>query len=73
MRSNVSKKRRLKKLEDAAGPQEPQKTFWVIDDQERVDELERLHPDAFIIHWVTVLPPIRDDNGNIIIPVRYKP
>ena len=72
MRSNVSKKRRLKKLEDAAGPLEPQKIFTVMDDHARVDELHRLHPDALIIHNRIVLPPVRDDDGNIIIPARYK-
>ncbi len=72
MRSNAGQKRRLKKLEDAAGPQEPQKIFNVIDDQERVDELESLHPDALIIHSRIVLPPVRDDDGNIITPARYK-
>ncbi len=72
MRSNVSKKRRLKKLEDAAGPLEPQKIFTVMDDQARVDELHRLHPDALIIYTRTVLPPVRDDDGNIIIPARYE-
>ena len=72
MRSNVGQKRRLKKLEDAAGPLEPRKTFWVIDDQARVDELRRQYPDAFIIHHVIVDPPTRDDDGNIITPARYK-
>ncbi len=71
MRSNAGQKRRLKKLETAAGPLEPQKIFRVIDDQARVDELERLHPDAFIIHHVIVDPPIRDADGNIITPARY--
>ena len=56
MRSNAGQKRRLKKLEDAAGPLEPRKTFHVIDDQARVDELERQYPDAFIIHRVIVDP-----------------
>ena len=72
MRSNVSKKRRLKKLEDAAGPLEPQKIFTVIDDHARVDELHRLHPGARIIHTRIVFPPVRDDDDNIIIPARYK-
>ena len=72
MRSNVGQKRRLKKLEDAAGPLEPRKTFRVIDDQARVDELERQYPDALIIHRVIVDPPKRDDNGNIITPARYR-
>jgi hypothetical protein len=72
MRSNIGQKRRLKKLEAAAGPLEPQKIFQVIDDQARVDELERLHPDALIIHRVMVLPPTRDSDGNIITPARYK-
>ena len=72
MRSNTGQKRRLKKLEDAAGPLEPRKIFQVIDDQARVDELHRLHPDAFIIHHVIVDPPIRDAGGNIITPARYK-
>ncbi len=72
MRSNAGQtERRLKKLEDAAGPQEPRKTFRVIDDQARVDELRRQHPDALIIHHVIVDPPIRDDDGNIITPARY--
>ncbi len=64
MRSNAGQKRRLKKLEDAAGPLEPRKRFHVIDDQARVDELKRQHPDAFIIHHVIVDPPIRDADGN---------
>lgn len=68
MRSNAGQKRRLKKLEDAAGPLEPQKIFHVIDDQARVDELERQRPDAFIIHVRIVDPPIRDAGGNIITP-----
>ena len=72
MRSNVSKKRRLKKLEDAAGPQEPQKIFNVMDDQARVDELRRQYPDAFIIHHVIVDPPVRDSDGSIITPARYR-
>ena len=72
MRSNAGQKRRLKKLEDAAGPLEPRKRFRVIDDQARVDELHRLHPDAFIIHRVIVDPPVRDDDGNIITPARYR-
>ena len=73
MRSNAGQtERRLKKLEDAAGPQEPQKVFQVLDDQARVDELRRQHPDAFIIHRVIVDPPVRDDDDNIITPARYK-
>ena len=61
----------MKKLEDAAGPQEPRKTFRVIDDQARVDELRRQHPDALIIHRIIVDPPIRNDDDNIITPARY--
>ena len=72
MRRNIGPKRRLKKLEDVAGPLEPQKTFRVIDDQARVDELERQYPDALIIHRVIVDPPERDADGNIITPARYK-
>ena len=72
MRSNVGRKRRLKKLEDAAGPLEPQKRFHVIDDQARVDELNRQYPDAFIIHHVIVDPPIRDAADNVTTPARYK-
>ncbi len=72
MRSNIGQKRRLKKLEDAAGPLEPRKIFHVIDDQARVDELRRQYPDAFIIHHVIVDPPTRDDDGNVTTPARYK-
>ena len=72
MRSNTGQKRRLKKLENAAGPLEPRKRFHVIDDQARVDELERLPPDAFIIHIRIVDPPIRDAGGNITTPARYR-
>jgi len=72
MRSNTGQKRRLKKLEDAAGPLEPRKRIHVIDDQARVDEIERQYPDAFIIHVRIVEPPMRGAGGNIITPARYR-